>query len=177
MFYTKIINPTTAEIQWQYNCHRNTELICSTIRVRSAERLVPAINSNKVAWMIRTLEEFCTGVSKSLILEAKFKTSPYWKYFDTKARSKLTVSDESNEWREKWRKRVELRRLTTSLMSEYSFQNMLLEIQKRLPDIFDLVPDQKSLRHTALHNVANEIAEWVNLELTKLKAQESTWMQ
>lgn len=174
MFYTKIINPTTAEIQWQYNCHRNTELNTGTIRVSSAEKLIPAIEKNKAAWVARTLEDYLHSVSRALIREA----SPDLLAWTGGKKPHMTVASsiQLDEWQDRWRMRRELRTLLTSFIVNPHFQNMVRDLEKRTPDIMALVP-KKGLCHDNIKNLATGLCAWITEESAKIKATETVWTQ
>lgn len=175
MFYSQIINPTTANIQWQHNCRQNNDLTVGTIRVSSPEKLIPTIYRNKAAWIIRTLEEYLSGVSRSLILEAKI-TSPQSTVFNSNFKIQLRVNGQADVWKSKWEKRVALRKLLTAFInSNQCFEQMLRELQNYVDDIIFLAPEKPAFGGKSLNNLGIELSAWIKDENEKLKASQYIW--
>ena len=177
MFYAQIIDSNTAEIQWQYNCHRNTELLTATIRVNNGDNLIAVINKNKAAWLCRTLEQYLRTVSRVLILQAT-TSKPNWSIDKDKPTSVLIPAEECAEWKEKWAKRRQLRILLTSFVAGgKNLPLMIRELHKEIPNINALLPPIRSLHGKDLKNMSDELCAWIEGEYYSATEARSVWTQ
>lgn len=177
MFISKIFNPTTAEITWQHNCHKNTALSCATIQVRKPERLLPVIEKNKAAWLRRTFEEYLTISSRALISQTK-SNKIEWQLYNQKPSMVVKIVDQPQEWRDKWEVRRKLRIILSSMIeTDANCDVMVHELLRHKENIKALVPPKGSLRHESLNTIANELVLWLTNEAAVLKSRTTVWSQ